>query len=186
MSKSLSVILTVFKVAKIIAKVVFILCIVGGAGCLLALVVLPLAGSSLPAEIFEEAGLAIAAAYPACVVGLVSCIGEAIFAFMAERYFGNVLRDGTPFNFDGAKECFRLGIASIIISAATALVAGIAGAILLAIAKSSSDIDVNMSISLSTGLFFLFLSLIFKYGAEIKEEPGESEKSESESETNQQ
>jgi len=180
MSKSLSVILTVFKVAKIIAKVVFILCIVGGAGCLLALVMLPLAGSAV--EILAEEGLTIAAAYPACVVGLISCVGEAVFAFMAERYFGNVLRDGTPFTLEGSKECLRLGIASLIISAVTAVTAGIAGAILLAFASNSSEVDANMSISLSTGLFFLFLSLIFKYGAEIKEEQEPKEPSEEDSE----
>lgn len=163
MSKTLSNILTVFKVARVIAKVVFILCIVGAAGCLLAFAALPVVGTLLSRE-----GINISHTYLGCIVGLIACVGEIVFAFLAERYFKNVLAAGTPFTFDGSKECFRLGITSIIISVATSIIAGFAAAICMILTLSEAELDFDMSISLSTGLFFLFTSLIFKYGAEVK------------------
>ena len=166
MSKTLSNILTVFKVARIVAKVVFILCIVGGVGCLISLATLTIAGSLLTAEFIVEEGESLTASYLNCITGLITCIGEAVIAFLAERYFKNVLSVGTPFTFDGSKEIFRLGIASIIVSVATTVVLGITLGCFLLIAPELANADVSTSISISTGLFFLFMSLIFKYGAE--------------------
>lgn len=179
MSKTLSTILTIFKVAKIVAKVIFILCIVGGAGCLIGLATLPLLDLAAAAEFIAEEGLELSSAYAACFVGTITCAGEAVFAFFAERYFGHVLESGTPFTFEGAKESFRLGLASIIISVAVSVVSGLALAIAQLISSGGAQIDVDMSVSLTTGLFFLFMSLIFKHGAELKaavpEEPEQKE-----------
>ncbi|MBO5939323.1 MAG: hypothetical protein J6Q82_07510 [Clostridia bacterium] len=169
MSKTLSNILTIFKVARIVAKVVFILCIIGAAGCLLGLLALPMVGSFLSSELLIEEGLTLSSAYLGCIVGLISCIGEMILAFLAERYFKNVLNAGTPFTFDGAKECFRFGIASIIVSIAVSIASGIVAAAILVFTSSMlAEPEFGTSISLSMGLFFLFLSLIFKHGAELK------------------
>ena len=163
MSKTLSTILTIFKVVKIIAKVVFILCIIGGAGCLIGLATLPMAA------VFAEEYLDLSSAYLGCFVGAAVCAAEAVFAFFAARYFDNVLKAGTPFTLEGSKEIFRLGIASIIISVACAIIVGVASFVFVLIADPTMDApDVNMSISLSTGLVFLFLSLIFKHGAELQ------------------
>ena len=167
MSKTLSNILTVFKVARILAKVVFILCIVGGAGCLVALVTLPFAENAAQMFLPSEAEIEFSSVYPACIAGLIACVGEVIFAFMAERYFAHVLNAGTPFTLDGAKECSRLGLASVILSAATAVLAGLMIPLVAIVAGNASELDIEMSVSLSTGLFFLFLSLIFRHGAEL-------------------
>jgi hypothetical protein len=170
MSKTLPNILTVFKVVRIIAKIVFILCIIGGVGCLLGLTSLPMVGGLLSAGVLAEEGLALPSAYLGCIVGFISCAGEAIFAFLAERYFKSVLNAGTPFTFESAKEIFRLGIISIIISAAIAVISGIAAfAIYLFSAPTAAEFDSSASISVSTGLVFLFLSMIFKHGAEIQQ-----------------
>ncbi len=171
MSKTLSNILTVFKVARIVAKVIFILCIIGAAGCVLGVLCLPMAGEVLTdTGLLElENGLSLSSAYVACIVGLIACLGEIILAFLAERYFKNVLNAATPFTFDGAKECFRLGIASIIVSISVSLLAGLVASLsLLFTAPTGAESEINTSISVSTGLFFLFLSLIFKHGAELK------------------
>ena len=178
MSKTLSNILTIFKVAKIVAKVVYILCIVGVAVCLVALVTLPLVENILPMQSPVEEGTEFSAVYPACIAGLIACAGEAIFAFMAERYFGNVLSAKTPFTFEGARECFRLGLASIIISAAISVASGLVVPLVAMLTGSISDVDLNVSISLSTGLFFLFLSLICKHGAELGTPAAEAPKQE--------
>ena len=179
MSKTLSNILTVFKVAKILAKVVFILCIVGGAGCLVALITLPFVENVALIQSLVEGEIEFSTVYPACIAGLIVCVGEVIFAFMAERYFGSVLSAGTPFTLEGAKKCFRLGLASIIISVATAVIAGLVIPFVAIHVGNVSEFNLDASISLSTGLFFLFLSLIFTYGAElgasVTEEPKQEE-----------
>ncbi|MBE6685017.1 MAG: hypothetical protein E7592_05145 [Ruminococcaceae bacterium] len=179
MSKTLSTILTIFKVVKIVAKVIFILCIIGGAGCLVGLATLPLLDLAAAAEFIAEEGIELGAAYLACITGAVTCAGEAVFAFFAERYFGHVLESGTPFTFDGAKESFRLGVTSIIISVVVSVVVGLALAVAQLMSSGGAQIDVDMSVSLTTGLFFMFMSLIFKYGAEVKaavpEEPEQKE-----------
>ena len=168
MTKSLSTILTVFKIFRIVAKVIFILCIIGAVGSLLGVFTLPLAIGLLPPDLLLETGIDAATVYPDCIVGVVTCAGEAVFAFMAERYFKNVLAAETPFTFDGAKECFRLGIASIIISLAMSVAVGIVCGIFALLSPDVFTFDIESSMSLSTGLFFLFLSVIFKHGAELQ------------------
>ena len=169
MSKALSNILTVFKVARIIAKVVFILCIIGAAGCVLGLSTILAVGTLRSIQVLFAEGLDLPSACLGCIVGAIACVGEAIFAFLAERYFKSVQNAGTPFTFEGAKKSFRLGIASIIISVVALIITGIASFIVLLFSSQTLvESDVSASISLSTGLFFLFLSLIFKHGAELQ------------------
>ena len=168
MSKTLSTVLTVFKVLKIITKVVFILCIIGAAGCLLGLAVLLAFKDLIPPELLAEEGLDGASAYLACAAGAIVCVAEGCVAFFAQRYFGRVLNDGTPFTLHGAKTCFRLGVISIIASAAAALVSGLIMGIFILTTTNTSEMEINMSVSISTGLFFMFLSLIFKHGAEVQ------------------
>lgn len=168
MSKTLSIILTVFKVAKIIAKVIFILCIIGGVGCLISLVTLPLLGGMIPKGMLLEEGLDFSSTFLGVFVGFIACVGEAICAFFAEKYFGRVLNDKTPFTFDGSKKCFNLGLISIITSLAVLIASGIVIAISLLIYPNVPGIEAEASISLSTGLFFIFMSYIFKHGAEIQ------------------
>ena len=174
MSKTLSTILTIFKIARIVAQVIFIFCIIGAIGCLIGATALPMVDSLLPSELLAEEGISLTDACAACIVGLFVCSGEAVVAFFAKNYFANVLSAGTPFTFTGAKECFRLGVTSIIVSLAVAIASAITVGIFEFFFRNTSAINVDSSISLSTGLFFLFLSLIFKHGAELaapKESP---------------
>ena len=174
MSKTLSNILTVFKVLGIIAKVVFILCIVGGAGCLLGLFMLPLASTPFVADALAKAEIGLESSYFACIAGAVVCAGEAVFAFLAEKYCQSVQKEGTPFSIDGSKQCLRLGIASLIIAVATETALGIASGIVLLFSESAAiEADIGGGISLTMGLFLLFLSMIFKYGAELRSSAAE-------------
>ena len=179
MSKALSNVMTVFKVARIVAKVILILCIVGSAGCVLGLVLLPLADVLLRTDIFAKQGINLATAYGDCIIGAVTCAGEAIFAFLAYRYFENVEKAGTPFTYDGSKEVFRLGLASLIIAVATSVAAGIVSfVIMLLTSPEAFEPNIGIEFSLTTGLFFMFLSMIFKYGAELQEAKSEDAKQE--------
>lgn len=175
MSKTLSNILVVFKVARILAKVSFILCIVGAAGTLLGSFMLPLA-YEFASELTEIEILDIYSTYCALIVGIFATTGAAVFSFLAEKYFKKVLEVGTPFTFDGAKECFRLGITSLIISASVSIISAVVLGIVSMISGSAIlENDLNVSISVSTGLFFLFISMIFKHGAELKKDAEEKD-----------
>ena len=173
MSKTLSNILTIFKVVKIISRVVLILCIVGGVGSLIGLALLPMAKGFLTSGLFGTEGFVLKSAVLGCIIGIISCAGEAVFELLVERYCANVMKAETPFTFDGAKECFRLGIASLIISVSTSTLIGIITLVFQLLSGSAAEANVNVSFSISIGLFLLFLSLIFKHGAEIKETPVE-------------
>lgn len=172
MSKSLSNILTVFKVAKIVAKVLFILGIVGAVGCLIglaSLITLYAASILLPAEFLDVIG-DIDYAYGGCVVGIISCAAMSVWTFFAEKYFDGVIKSGTPFTLEGSKECFRLGLISLITSAAATVTSGIVmGVIAILTFPESVEFNSDISVTLSTGLFFMFLSMIFKHGAELRQ-----------------
>lgn len=170
MSKSLSHILTIFKIARILAKIVFIACIVGVVGCLIGLSTLPVVNTLLPEMLLAQAGLDFASLYLSCVVGALTCVGEGVFAFFAEKYFKNVLAAQSPFTREGSKECLRLGLIAIIASLAIAVAAGFAELIFLFLLPATADWEFSTSVSLTTGLFFLFLSLIFKHGGELRED----------------
>ena len=173
MNKTLSNIMTVFKVMRILAKVVFILCIVGGIGSLIGLVLLPFA-NILSAKTLSDFGIESAGAYSACIIGVIACIGEAYLAFIGEKYFMGVLNRGTPFTLEGSKECFKLGLTSIIASAAVSLISLIVIAVFSLLSIETAEINVGTSISVSLGLFLMFLSMIFKYVAESENNNGES------------
>ena len=163
MSKTLSNILTVFKVAKVIAKIAYIFAIIGAVGALVGLGSLALSGVFVVE--FD-----IYFSYFTCINGFAACVGSAILLFRMEKYFAGVLRVGTPFTFDGAKEIFRLGIGSLILSAAVSLVAVITAAIINLVAVTVAvESDLSISVSVVGGLTFMFLSVVFKHGAELKE-----------------
>ena len=168
MSKTLSNILTVFKVARILAKVVFILCAVGCVGCLLGLIIIPMTDLLVSLITFFKAEFNFEVSYLECLVGFTACAGEAAIAFFAERYFKKVLDAKTPFTHEGSKEAFRLGVASVIISIAVVC----ASSIIVAIAElfsSSSITEYNLELSILPGLFLMFLSMLFKHGAELRD-----------------
>ena len=165
MSKSLKILQTVAKVARIVCKVLFILCIVGAAGCLIGLVATLAFGS-----LFETSGMvSFGTSVVGCAVGLLSCVGEAVLFRMGERYFERELAAGTPFTKDGAKDIFRLGIASLIVSLAVSVASGIVIGIAWIFSSSIVEPDITMSWSLGSGLALLLLSVIFDHGAELAE-----------------
>ena len=175
MSKSLSILQKIAKIAKIVCKVLFILCIVGGIGCLFGLLILLVLGRAAVDEIGLFASVMGENPYLAgafgCIAGMITCIGEAILFRYGERYFTNELAAGTPFTQEGSKEIFRLGIASIIVSAAASTLSAMVYGIFLFFTPALTEIDISMSWSIGTGLTLLLLSVIFRYGAELREPP---------------
>ena len=168
MSKSLSVIQTVFKVLRIICKVLFILCIVGGVGCIIGLtcaLFVPFLHNAIIDIISDEAQISMGAIIIPCLSGLITCVSEAVLFYFSEIYFKRELESGTPFTYEGSKEIFRLGVLCIAIPFGASFLIGI----LELIGKGINGTDISSTFSIGRGLVLIFASVIFKYGAEISQ-----------------
>ena len=172
--KTLNTIQTLFKVARILSKIVFILSLIGGIGCIVGVISLALipdgfklGGVTVHSLIENSEALSTGAVYAALAVGAVLCAGEAVLSKLAERTFAHELAAGTPFTFVGAKEMIRLGVCTIAIPIATAIAAGIVYGIMNALLHSSPELDLSSSFSVGLGVMFIITGLICRHGAEV-------------------
>lgn len=172
--KTLKTIQTLSKIGKILSKIIFILCIIGAAGCLVGIVSLAcipegikIGGMTIHGLIEQSAEFSMGTLYTVMATGIIFCAGEAVLCKFAESYFKHELAAGTPFTFEGAKEMIRLGILTVCIPIATA----IAGAILYGIMSVAffdvGDVNFDNSLSIGLGVMFIITGLICRCGAEI-------------------
>ncbi|MBP3370558.1 MAG: hypothetical protein J6L85_07380 [Clostridia bacterium] len=173
MSKTLNTIQTLVKIGRVIAKIVFVVTIIGAVGCLFGLGALigaqslgiSVGSETLAGLIVNEAGMSMGSMYLACVSGMVMCIAEAVLAWLTIRYFNHELADGTPFTFSGAKELFRLGIINIAVLLGVSVLQTMIYGIFWIYFPEIEEIEA--SASLGTGIAMMILSVVFKHGAEI-------------------
>ncbi len=164
MTKTLNTIQTIMKVGRIIAKILFVLCIVGAVLSLFGFGLL-IAAASLAELIEANAEISIEDCYFGCISGCISCVAEAVLAWLAIKYFDHELAAGTPFTFDGAKELFRLGIINLAVMVGLSVVQNLIFGMLWIYFPTIEAPDTT--VSFTTGLAMLMLSLVFKHGAEI-------------------
>lgn len=172
MTKSLKIIQTFFKVARIVSIVLFVIAIVGGVGSLVGLtllLVLGRAGSTEFIQSFVGSGESYIVACFGCITGAISCVGVAVMYKYVRGYCERELADGTPFTYDGAKELFKLGIVCMIIPAAMSALVGFAWGVCWIFAPQITAPS-NFSVDVTSGLFMLLASFIFKHGAEVREQ----------------
>lgn len=174
MSKSLKIIQVVYKVARIVSIVMFIVAIVAGALSLFGLTLLLILGRAYSTEFMHSlveigSGDAFVAACAACITGAISCAGTAVLFKFIRKYCEHELADGTPFTYDGSKELFRLGIISMIITAAVSILVGFVWSVCWVFAPEIGAPN-DVSLDITSGLFMLLASCIFKYGAELREQ----------------
>ncbi len=172
--KTLKTIQTLSKIGKIISRIIFIFCLIGGIGCIvgiISLAVIPdgfrLGGVTIHSMIEKNAEISMGTCYTAMAVGIVFCAGEAVLCKIAENYFKNELAAGTPFTFDGAKELMRLGICTICIPIGTAVISGIVYGIMSSVFSGVADYNISNFTSVGLGVMFIIMSLLCRYGAEI-------------------
>ena len=173
-TKTLGALQKLSKIGKILSKIVAICCIIGAIGCLVGIVSLlttgiveySIDGITLHGLIENSAKTGTGTLYAVMIVGLILCIGEAVIAKLAEKYFKNELTAGTPFTFGGAEEMMRLGICIIGISFGTAIAVPIAYAIINHYFANVTEMDLNGAVQIGTGIAFILVSLLCKYGAE--------------------
>lgn len=167
---------TIMKVLRIITKIAFVACIVGGALCLLSLLllflgdVMGLVGVEVAKSMISPKDISLSVAYCAVLVGLCQTIFGALITHKWNRYYKMEEEDGTPFMEESAKYLFSTAIYELIMG----FVAFIVSTVIVAVFEvTHADVnfpqDIKFSFDAATVLFTLFLSLVFKYGAEVSE-----------------
>lgn len=175
MSKSLKAVQVFFKIARVLALVLFIFSIIGAVGGLLGATMLFAFGrtswdSALSNIVeVESLGSTYAEACFSCIIAVIACAGMAVVAKFAEVYFKNEIKVGTPFTYAGAKELLRLSIISMAVGIGTSLLIGLVMSICWVL-EPDVTFSVEYSADLTTGLSMLLMSFVFKYGAEVREE----------------
>ena len=175
--KTLNTIQKLSKIGRILSKIIFIFCLVGGILCavgILCLALIPdgfkIGEVTIRGLIESKADVSLGTCYTAAAMGLVFCAGEAVLAKIAERYFRNEIGAGTPFTEKGAYEMKRLGICTICIPIGTAIIAGIVYGILKLTLKDVADLKFADYASIGLGIMFIVMSLICRYGAYVENE----------------
>lgn len=174
MSKSLKIIQVLAKIGKVLSVIAFVVSIIGAIG-LLALIAIFMGIKDLSIEgttlisMLESEGFSFADMIFTGIVSTAFCIGSAIIAKFASKYFSNEIEDGTPFTYDGARELRRLGILAIAIPAGIALVSSITFVILKQFYPSITNDGLSGTLEIGLGVTFIIVSVIFQYGAEFVE-----------------
>ncbi len=179
--KSLKNIQILAKVGKILSKIVFIFGVVAVCVCVVGLALLPFGDGKIAeiggvtingiVDIGTEEGRSIA--YITFVFVIITCIGNAMLAKFAERYFYNELKAGTPFTENGSKELLNLGILTIVIPIATSVAAEIVRRVMLELMNISdelaaaADASYDNGSSVALGVMFIIMSLFCSYGASL-------------------
>lgn len=172
--KTLKTIQILSRLGKILSKIVFIGCAIGVAGCAVGMLSLPVAetgvikigGVSIHGLIVNRAGIELNSLYPLLIGGLIVCLGQAVTACFAERYFGHELAAGTPFTQAGASELFRLGILTICVPLGTLILAQIVSGLVAEIIGCGAAFNPEGGDSVALGVMFIVMSLLCRYGAE--------------------
>lgn len=171
-TKTLDTIQTLSKIGRVLSKIVFIFSLIGAIGCaagILSVRFLPesiqLGKTTIQGLVELTDKLTPAVAYAAMITAGILCVGEAILAKIAERYFKREIADGTPFTFDGAKALQRLGICAIVIPIA----AKIAAVVLEHALDGADTFEVGDPVSVSLGIMMIVASLLCRHGAELSQ-----------------
>ena len=171
-TKTLDTIQTLSKIGRVLSKIVFIFSLIGAIGCAAGILSVRFLPESIQlgkttiqglVELTDE--LTPAVAYAAMITAGILCVGEAILAKIAERYFKREIADGTPFTFDGAKALQRLGICAIVIPIA----AKIAAVVLEHALDGADTFEVGDPVSVSLGIMMIVASLLCRHGAELSQ-----------------
>lgn len=175
--KTLNSIQTLSKIGKILSKIVFIFGIIGAACSAVGMVCLPfsdteilkIGGVTLHGLIVNQAGVELNGMYSLLSGTLIVCVGQAVTAKIAERYFAHELAEGTPFTVFGAKKLMNLGIVTICVPLGTMILAQIISSIVAEFAGCGEIFKLDGGDSVALGVMFIVMSLLCRYGAELRE-----------------
>lgn len=181
--KTLNTIQRLFKIGKVLSRIVYIFCIVGAVGCAAGMICLPfgdmevfkIGGVTIHGLIGNDSEIDLNSLYAPLAGAMLICIGQAVAAKFSEKYFARELTAGTPFTLAGAKELFRLGIITICVPLGTQTLAEIVTAIITKLVKCGEAFDIGSIESVTLGVMFIVMSLLCRYGAEMQAQTSEDE-----------
>ena len=175
--KTLNIIQKLFRIGKVLSKIIFIFCVIGFCGCIVGILsmalgapTLKIGGVTLENILNTKAEVTIGTVYAAMAAGMILCAGEAVLAKFAEHYFKRELADGTPFNLEGTKEMQRLGILTICIPIGAQIIAEIVYAVMEKTIQNVAPLRLDSAGSVALGVMFIVMSLICRYVADMYEE----------------
>ena len=173
--KTLKTIQGLAKAGRIISKIIFILCLVGGIGCIVGIVCLAaipdsfkLGGLTVHGIIETSGEVSMGTCYAAMAVGAVLCAGEAVLCKISENCFRYQVDAGTPFTFEGAKRLITLGVCAIAIPIGTSVIAAIVFAIMSAVFADTAKLDLSSASSVGIGIMLIVTGLLCRCGAEAE------------------
>lgn len=174
--KSLQIIQTLSKIGKVLSKIVFVFSIIGAVGCTVGMAsltfgdsgVLKIGGVTIHGLIENKAGVDVNSLYPMMAGAMIVCIGEAVLARFAEKYFAHELASGTPFTVDGANEMLRLGVLTICVPLGALILAQIVSSVMVEVNGCGEAFGIDNGGSAALGIMFIVMSVLCRYGAELQ------------------
>ena len=162
MKDTLSKIMIGFKVAKIIAKINFIVSVVAGAIVILAYP-MALIGGGAPDGFLHE-----------CIYEAIGCAGSAVIAMWGVKFFDSVLRQKTPFAHESVKGCFRFGLVAAITPLATVALSSAVTMVFAFTDHSSLEVlreltEPSASPYFFVGLIALLMTPVLRHGTELRQ-----------------
>lgn len=171
MKNTLDKIQKIFSIAAIVVKVLYILCIIGAIGSMVgfaALLAINIWGvENLEFLVKLDAGFVMQTGLYGCVAGAISSAAHAVLLRYVLKYLENEMKAGTPFDLNGAKEIFSLGILTAAIPLGVSIANGIIHGIWSNFATLPEASGADPSGQVCTGLLMMAASLVFRYGAEL-------------------
>lgn len=172
--KTLQGIQTLHKLGRVLSAITFVCCVVGAVGCAVGMLSLPLSdkglfklgGVTIHSLIVDRADIPLDGLYPLLTGWLLVCIGHAVTAKFAERYFRRELAAQTPFTLSGARELLRLGILVICVPLGAQIAAQIVSGVVAEFVGCGDVFQLDNGDSVALGAMLLFMSLLCQYGAE--------------------
>lgn len=170
MEKTLKIIQTLAKVAKVICQVVFILSLIGGISSLVSLIALGIVhGLNFDEKLLKffvevDEKMNMPTLYFTGIVGVLGCASSCVTAKFTQKYLEKELETGTPFTLDGSKQLLKTGIIVLVVPAITSALVGIVYGIFYFFLPTTQEAGVSVDIGL--GVAMIILSVVFKYGAQ--------------------
>ncbi len=156
-----------FKVLKVLATIAMVFSFVGLGIMLISFILLAVFDNAEIMQMFAEEApgaskeLILSSLLSVAVMLLVGTI----ISVMSVRYLKSELADGTPFTARGAGRLKTLGILSIVLPIAAAIVSSV---IYVCFGVEDSG-DFSASVNISMGIFLLMSALVMRYGAGVEQ-----------------
>ena len=172
--KSLQRVQTVAKIFRVIAKIGYVCSIIGVTCCVIGAIFCGISGAN---ETIREWIVKNGETFrpkegvSACVCAAISCgFGIAICRYNVQ-YYSAVLAEGTPFTKPLVSKLRRLGVLTIVLSVAEAIVIAVFTACM------KTEADYTHASGVATGIAYLLVSLLMDYGADIRDIAGKAAES---------